>query len=71
MANRLATKYLLNIYITQYVDGTYQLEAKHIHWAFDSKYNADNVEEAYLPSVMRMMCGYAEREGIELTFKFV
>ena len=43
----------INIYITEYVDGTYELEPKHMHYAFRDDLNYDNVKPEDLGSVMR------------------
>lgn len=58
------------IRIIEYVDGTYELDAKHLHYAFDDNYNADNVKAEDLGPTMRKICDYAAQHDVDVTFRF-
>ena len=61
----------IKIYISQYDDDTYCLEAKHMHYAFDDHFNFDDIAPEDLGEVMRFIDEEAEDAGISVVFKFL
>lgn len=61
----------LNIYITEYVDGTLCLEPKHMHYTFREDLNYDNVEADELLGVMKEITEKLRKESLQAVFKFM
>lgn len=59
----------LRFFISQYVDGTLEIECKHIHYAFRDGLNFDGVQREELIDRMAEIQEHCEAEG--LTAKFV
>lgn len=58
----------LRFYITQYVDGNYCVEAKHMHYAFRDDLNFDDFKPEELPGIMRLITSKCQKENIEAHF---
>ena len=58
----------LKLYITEYIDGTARIEAKHLHYAFNDNFNADDVKPDELTEKMRNIAKNCKRENLEAIF---
>ncbi len=58
----------LRFFISQYFDGNLQIECKHMHYAFDDRFNFDDFSKEELFGIMAEIQEHCEAEG--LTAKF-
>ena len=59
----------LRFFITQYVDGTYEIETKHMHYAFRDDLNYDNIQAADLPQLLFKITETCNKEYIQAYFE--
>lgn len=59
----------LRFFITQYVDGTYEIETKHTHYAFRDDLNYDNIQAADLPELLFKITAICDKERIQAYFE--
>lgn len=58
----------LRFFISQYLDGTLEIECKHMHYAFDDQFNFDNIPKEELFSRMVEIQEHCDGEGISAKF---
>jgi hypothetical protein len=60
----MTNKEELRFFISQYFDGTLKIETKHMHYAFDDRFNFDNLKKEELFGVMAEIQEHCEGEGL-------
>ena len=60
----------LNIYISEYVDGTLELSPAHMHYCFRDDLNYDDVKPEDLIHVMKLIYKVLKKENIKPVFLF-
>lgn len=50
--------------ISQYIDGTLEIETKHTHYAFDDNFNFDKFQKEELFGIMAEIQEHCEAEGL-------
>lgn len=58
----------LRFYISQYIDGNLEIECKHLHYAYDEKFNFDNFPKEELFERMAEIQEHCEAEGLSAEF---
>lgn len=58
----------LRFFISRYVDGTFEIETKHMHYAFRDDLNFDNVESENVGPLMYQIAEALKAENIEPYF---
>ncbi len=58
----------LRFFITEYADGGYEIETKHMHYAFRSDINVENIERSALGDVMNMITKILDKENFQPYF---
>lgn len=61
----------LRFYISQYIDGNLEIECKHMHYAFDDRFNFDDFPKEELFQIMTEIQEHCEAEGMEANFIFL
>lgn len=61
----------LRFYISQYFDGNLEIECKHIHYAYDDRFNFDDFPKEELFQIMAEITEHCEAEGMEANFIFL
>ncbi len=59
----------LRFFISQYLDKNLKIECKHMHYAFDNRFNFDDFSKEELFEIMAIIQKRCESEG--LTAKFI
>lgn len=59
----------LRFFISQYLDGNIEIECKHMHYAYDDRFNFDDFPKEELIEKMAEIQEHCEAEG--MTAKFV
>ena len=54
--------------ISQYFDGRLQIECKHMHYAFDDRFNFDDFSKEELFGIMAEIQEHCENEGLSAKF---
>lgn len=60
----------LRFFISQYLDGNLEIECKHVHYAFDDRFNFDDFPKEDLFGVMCEIQEHCEAEGLDAKFVF-
>lgn len=58
----------LRFIISRYEDGTFEIETKHVHYAFRDDLNFDNIKVENVPSIMYQITETLKKENIEAYF---
>lgn len=58
----------IRFFISLYLDGTLEIECKHMHYAFDDRFNFDNIPKEDLFSRMAEIQEHCVGEGISAKF---
>ena len=61
----------LKFIISRYVDGTYEIETKHMHYAFRDDLNYDNVNSADIPQLMYKITSICIKENLQAYFVII
>lgn len=61
----------LRFFISQYIDGTLEIECKHVHYAFRDGFNFDNIPRDELIDRMAEIQEHCEAENITPYFVIV
>lgn len=61
----------LRFFISRYVDGNYEIETKHIHYAFRDDLNFDDITPDKLGTVMELIKDTLKYENIEPYFEII
>lgn len=58
----------LRFFVSEYEDGSYEIETKHVHYAFRDDINIDNIEKWDLGETMYKIAKILEKENIQAYF---
>ena len=58
----------LRFFISQYLDGKLLIECKHMHYAFDDRFNVDRITKEDLFDRMAEIQEHCEAEGLKAKF---
>lgn len=58
----------IRFYISQYLDGNLEIECKHMHYAFDDRFNYDDFPREELPDRMAEIQEHCASENITPLF---
>lgn len=61
----------LRFFISRYVDGNYEIETKHIHYAFRDDLNFDDITPDKLGKIMESIMNTLKAENIEPYFVMI
>lgn len=61
----------IKFYISQYIDGDLEIECKHIHYAFDERFNFEKFPRKNLINYMAEIQEHCKTENIEPIFEVV
>ena len=58
----------LTFYISEYIDGTFEIETKHMHYTFRDDLNFDNVKAGDIIKIMKQITETLKAENIKPQF---
>ena len=61
----------LRFIISRYIDGTYKIETKHMHYAFRDDLNYDDVFVADVPQLMYKITSILVKEDLQAVFVII